>query len=81
MCQFQVSWNFVYNIRQLKYISLARKFHLQCFGGVMVMRISSPSLASKCAYGTYATVNLLPNYLVNERFMASKSICTLGHLG
>ena len=53
MCQLQVSWNFVYNIRQLKYISLARNFIYNVYGEILIS-ISSPSLTSKWAYGTYA---------------------------
>ena len=58
MCQFQVSWNLVYNIRQLKYISLARNFIYNVQGEILI-NISSPSLASKWAYGTYATCGVV----------------------
>ena len=54
MCKFQVSWNLVYNIRQLKYISLARNFIYNVLGEIPI-NISSPSLTSKWAYGTYDT--------------------------
>ena len=75
MCKFQVSWNFVYNIKQLKCTSLARNSIYNVIG-VMIIRILSPSLATKCAYKLL--VELLPNYLVKERFMASESIWHLG---
>ena len=38
---------------------ISKEFHPQCFGGVMVMRISSPSLATKCAYTTQDTCGVV----------------------
>ena len=50
MCKLQASWNFVYDTCT----SLAGKI-----GGIVGMRISSPSLASKWAYTTYATCGVV----------------------
>ena len=51
MGKFQISWTFVYSIRQLKYTSLAKN-SVYNVKGVMVIGISSLSLATKCAHTT-----------------------------